>query len=105
MPGRVHPMVYGAVGSVWGQLCVCCGREGSLPAAPGTGDAAGEGRDEKALESQHHQVLCRIQPAAVFLCHLLHTSLLGGIWQCHTKISYLLVFKKEKYGQVQFGSP
>lgn len=63
-------------------------------------------KEEKALVSTTRcsAGVCRIQPAAVFLYHYLHTSLLGGIWQCHSKISYLLVFRKEKSGQVQFGS-
>lgn len=96
-PAWVPPMVYGAVGSLWGQLWVSCAKEGSghcclLILALGT-QSWGR-RAEKALLRQHHQVQGRAQPAAVFLCHHLHTSLLAGIWQCHSKTSYLLALKR-----------
>lgn len=74
VPGWVSPMVYGAVGSVWGQLWVSCGKEGSghwLPADPGTGEnRAGEGGKRRLLSDSTTRCsagVCRLQPGIVLL--------------------------------------
>lgn len=98
--GWVHPMVYGAVGSVWGQLWVSCGKGGRghwLILALGI-QSWGR-REGKALVRQHHQVQCRTAGYSLELCFsstiFIHTSLLGGIWQCHSKTSLLLALKRK----------
>lgn len=92
---RVHTIVYHSVGS--GVLC-----QGRL--WPLTdywywhwGYRASKQRKEKAFVTEHHfrytARMCNIQLWAVFLYHHLHTSVVFG---SVSKMSYLLVFKKEK---------
>lgn len=67
-------------------------------ADPGTGDTE-LGKEGREGSCQHHQVQCRTAGYSLELCFsrtiFIHTSLLGGIWQCHSKTSFLLALKRK----------